>query len=247
MLNINTQGYIYFSSGQECDEECNISINSLIKVDPKAKITVFSNSFEHPDVKIIKIHNQKRCPYIEKLFCMCLSPYTKTCFVDTDTYFVSNCSNGFDLLDYFDGCMVPAPGEDNLIINDKIIDGLHAYNSGIFFYKTNVKKELKTALKLYESKFKIKNGFVPCPYCGSCTGDQPYIYYAIVNSNLRIHALPNIWNFRVPFHMNLKGFVKIIHGNKKKLEPFSFETLASYINSTDKQRIWNASTQKIIL
>lgn len=67
-----------------------------------------------------------------------LSPYERTMFVDTDTYFIGDIESGFAILDYFDLSMTLVPPDTHYPISSsgEKID-CKPVNTGVIFFKKN--------------------------------------------------------------------------------------------------------------
>lgn len=109
-------GVFYVAAGQKYIDEACQSAKSLKKINPSLNISIVCN--QKPDVKdlfdqIILVDETVTCRNEGLLFKVkylyTLAPYKNTLFVDTDTFFVSDCEAGFSILDYFDLAIVPAP------------------------------------------------------------------------------------------------------------------------------------------
>ncbi|MGB3511150.1 MAG: hypothetical protein WBA93_18330 [Microcoleaceae cyanobacterium] len=115
MTNSNS-GVFYVAAGKDYIDEACDSAKSLKKINPCIKISLACN--QDPEDKdlfeqIIRVDEQVTCRNEGLLFKVkhlyFLSPYEKTIFADTDTFFASDCENGFHILEYFDIALVPAP------------------------------------------------------------------------------------------------------------------------------------------
>jgi hypothetical protein len=240
-MNQNNQGYLYIAIGSKYIEEASISAKSLRRVDPNARITlvtdqaiqedVFDNVIIHPDT----VTNWREGLSYKVRHIYESSPYEKTFFVDSDTYFYESCTELFDLLDYFELCMALAHGDSHAAsVNNKRLSACHPYNTGIILYKKNAKNDalFKTWQSLYDTKLKENQ----------LTGkesDQTAFMEALLQSDSRVYVLPDIWNARTPCYLSLYGTVKVVHGRHS-----DYEKLLSTINITARGRGWNPSRKK---
>ena len=240
-------GFLYLSLGPDCEEECHASIESLLRVTPDADITVFSDSFKHPHARTMRV--EPMCPFEAKLLYMGMTPYERTFFVDTDTYFYHDCSDGFRLLDFFDLCISPAPIESEININGEKIAGAVPSNTGVVLYRRTAAKVFGHANQMLRHQLQPSDVRGYCSYCKlRHTNDQAYLMLALMRSEIKTHALPNTWNLRLPSFASLKGPVRIVHSRRRQLPKydFNFETFRSVINATDEHRMWNASSQTVV-
>lgn len=235
------QGYLYIACGEKFVQQAIISANSLRRVDKKAHITLITDhSIENNVFNYIII-----CPMdyslIDKVrYIYEKSPYEKTFFLDVDTYFYDDCKELFKLLDYFNICMAAAPAEREVVIEGKSLIGYRPYNTGVILFRKNKHNE-----HLFKEWYRI---FVERLNSNQCEKhinpeetDQASLGLALLHSDARVYVFPNIWNARVPFFINLKGEVKIIHGWE-----LDYEQMRPIINETTAQRCWDPFKQKCI-
>jgi len=240
-VEVNMNGYLYIASGDKYINQSIVSACSLRKVDKSANITLVTDR----KIKDSIFSQIIVCPMdyslIDKVrYIYDKSPYDKTFFLDVDTHFCENCNELFDLLNYFDVCMAAAPAENEIIVKKNPMVGYVPYNTGVIIFKKN--KENKF---LFEEWNRI---FVERLKSGSCEKqinpketDQASFGLALLNSTVKTYVLPNIWNARIPFFINLKGKVKIIHGWET-----NYEKIEKFINETSDQRCWDPYRRKCV-
>lgn len=170
---------------------------------------------------------------IYKVHALQYSPYLKTFFIDTDTYFLDNCNEFFQLLNYSDLLIAQAPSDSShLIINGEKINGYHPYNAGVIIFNNNemIRKLFIDWLKFYKTKYH----FLP-------TDQTPFMESLLINKAY-IYVLQSIYNFRLPFYVSILPDlkVKIIHGRCS-----NYEILGQEINRTLNQKSWNPEMKKI--
>jgi hypothetical protein len=167
------------------------------------------------------------------------SPYQKTFFLDSDTFFYEDCSMLFNLLDYFDVCMSTAPAEENAsVVDGKPLAGYIPYNTGVVLHKKNTHNEFLFGEWSKIFKKRIRENHAWKDY----ESDQTAFMDALLKSESRVYVLASVWNARIPFFMPLNGEVKIVHGRCK-----DYEALRARINSSASHRCWNPLANKCIL
>jgi hypothetical protein len=234
------QGYMYIVNGEKYLEEAIISANSLRSVDPTAHITLITNkriNSEIFDNIIIKPENAKslkekkgfKVKYMYKD-----SPYEKTFFIDSDTFFCDSCRELFDILDYFDMCIAQDPNAFNEIkVGGKLLKGYLAYNSGLIVFKKNRKNE-----KLFHNWYKFWND-----HFERYELDQPEFMMSLLTSDSKVYVLQSIYNCRTNFFTGIcPKEVKLIHGRHN-----NFARIKSILNSKKGNRAWDPRKNRIYL
>jgi len=232
-------GYVYVATGEQYVQEAITSAKSLKKVDRSSHVTLITDKaisndlFDYVALKPNRFSGSFS-GYLYKIEHLYEdSPYEKTLFIDTDTYFYENCQPAFRLLDFYDICMAHAPGDMNELYCGEILRGYTPYNSGVIFFKKCLENEalFLNWFKLYEEKIAHE----------VAEHDQPAFMEALLKSKSRVYVLQNIWNARTIFYINLFGRVKIVHGRHK-----DYEALRSRINETEAQRCWDPVRQRCL-
>ncbi|MEM6963162.1 MAG: putative nucleotide-diphospho-sugar transferase [Bacteroidota bacterium] len=232
-------GYLYIATGEKYINEALRSLRSLKQVVPHAHATLITNEevtvTAFDAVQVVAFESSASEDWkqgiLYKVLGLQASPYQKTFFVDTDTYFTSSCHHLFDLVEYYDLLICQDQARNpKVVVNDATVEGYEAFNTGVMVYQNNatIKALFKKWLEVYKEKFKIY------PH------DQPPLMEALLYVNAKIYALPLEYNFRFGFYGYLRDEVKIIHGR-----PQSFKTYAQAINRAPIARVWLADTQKI--
>lgn len=225
-----SKGYLYVAFGEKYIQEALVSSQSLIKVDPSAKICLVTNeelkNNNHFD-QIIILNEYQEKPYLYKVKALCLSPYDYTFFIDTDTYFCESCSELFDLLEYFDLLITPCNNDYLTVYNkdSKPIAGIYSYNTGVIIFKKN-NKTLELLLKWFIS---YNNHF------DKYIHDQGPFMEALLSVDIKILVLQTIYNARTPYPFSMIAKpVKIIHGRHN-----DYKIISDKLNKkSDESRIW---------
>jgi hypothetical protein len=224
------KGYLYVAFGDQYVQEAIQSALTIKKNSPNAVIAIITSD-KITNVVFDKVLNS---PPISKIEGLLRTPFERTFFIDTDTYFCESCDNGFNLLDYYEICMAQAPNELDIEFKNSNIEGYRPLNSGVILYNIKALDTLKIASDLYTAEESINPSQIR-------RRDQPYIALAILESRIRVHVLPSTWNFRSCFFVGLRGSVKIIHDRGRDME-----LIQRRVNENFGQRCWNPNSQKLI-
>jgi hypothetical protein len=231
-------GYLYIAHGERYLKEAITSAASLKKVDKEAHATLITDApfaapvFDRVIVKERTLPEEFAYEYMHKVKHMySSSPYRRTMFLDTDTYFYRNCRGLFNLLDYWDACLCQDPVDS--ISSAGGDDGYQPYNTGVFIFLKSEANEVffNKWLEIYKEQCAQANGkYMP---------DQPALARAVLESRMRVYAMRNNYNARVQYYIGLVGNVSIVHGR------FSdFERLKKKLHPTTQSRGWDPYKQK---
>lgn len=242
------QGFLYIATGIKHIKEAIQSAHSLKKVNPQARITLVTSEevqdscFEKVIFEPFKTKIQ-RIAFIYKAKNMYhASPYEKTLFVDSDTYFYDDCSDLFELLDYCDLALSietfsPPIDIDKPQINGKKLVGCQIYNTGVIAYNKNSKNQ--QLFDKWEAIYteKITNNTI------GLENDQTSFAEAWLQSDAKLAIFPREWNARTPFFITLNESVRLVHGRHENYEQLKvkLETPNAY-----KHRMWHPYKKKCI-
>ena len=160
--------------------------------------------------------------FMDKIRGILQSPYQKTLFVDTDTYFCGEVSGLFDLLDHFDLSAAHAPARETYSMPE-IPPSFTEFNSGVIVYRDS--KEVQACFADWLEYYR--------PFQDKKTpNDQPFLRKALYLSRLRLATLPPEYNCRfiLPGYLNQKA--KILHGRHPNLG-----LVEETINKTHSKRV----------
>jgi len=234
------QGYLYAATGKQFTDEAAASVKSLRRFNSKIHVTLITDIpctySEFDDIQIVNFDSSNinwKKGLLYKALALQNSPYDKTFFVDTDTYFTEECAELFDLLEYNDLLIAHSPADvSKVIINGKKIEGYHPYNTGVIVYKKTpeVVQLFKDWLTAYQENFEIY------------PSDQTPFMEALLKNEVRVYVLLPFYNFREHFMVSLPpGRVKIIHGR-----PRDVLDLEKRINENIGHRTWLPRREKVI-
>ncbi len=232
------KGYLYIATGETYIAEATVSVNSLRRHAPHIHATLITDepvtneAFDQIQVlPKTQVYQRKRKEgFMYKVMGLQHSPYEKTFFVDTDTWFCDHCEELFLLLNYYDLLVAPAPADVTpVVIDGQPLEGYITYNTGIIVFKKSplMTQFLADWLRLFEEKYH---------HC------QPPFVDALLHHKVHLYALQPIYNFRVPFFVALPPKkIKIIHGRSD-----DYEQLVNKVNHNPIHRGWDPVAQRML-
>lgn len=234
------KGYLYIATGEKYIKEAIQSVQSLKNQNDKLHATLITDKqIEVREFDDIIIQNNItkegwKEGVLFKVRGLLLTPYEKTFFIDTDTYFSDDCLELFNLLEYYDLLIAHAPADTNQIVinNNQRFSGYYPYNTGVIVFNNNdaVKKLITNWLTIYQEKFR----FYP--------HDQTPFMESLLYNKVKVYVLQPVYNFRIPFIVAIPSLkVKIFHGRVS-----DFESFQRKINSTIVHRVWKPAGRIII-
>lgn len=228
-------GVLYVATGKRFISEATESAKSLNQVMPEVKIILWTDEIpEHENHPFYKINLLEKPTYsfFDKIIPLCETPFQKTLFVDTDTYFLAPVNDLIPLLERFDltYCHAPwriCPGENNILT--EVPSSFPEPNTGVIAYRST--KEVFNTFRDWERIYDkmLKSNKMP-------NHDQPAFRLALWKSDLNTTVLPSEYNIRTIFPVFVGGNtdVKILHGREPTLGKAKKE-----INQKDGIRIYN--------
>jgi hypothetical protein len=231
-MSVRGPGFVYVANGERFLREVVVSATSVKRSNPGAHVTVITAQEPYPgpyDLVVsrpLEIGSWKEGLLYRARHLYEASPYDKTLSLDTDTYVCEDCSELFELLDYYDLCLVPAPNDTSLVtVDGRPLRGYFPYNIGVIAFRKNEANAefFRLWLEIFERRF------------DAIHQSQLVFMEALAKSRSRVCALPSIYNARTPFHQSFPcEKVRIIHGR----EP-DFEDVRQRYNSTPINRSWD--------
>ena len=234
-----TEGFLYIATGQKYIEEARTSAKSLRRHFENAKIALVTDKPINDNLfnEIIFLEpshtSNWKLGLNFKVEGLLKSPFEKTFFIDTDTYFTDSTIELFRLLDFFDLLICHSPNDISKIrVKGKKLEGLSPYNTGVIVFNKNTE-----VIKLFKEwgRFYLEK---PETY----SSDQPAFMEALLTHDVKIFVLSYVYNFRLPSFISLPPLkVKIIHGRAS-----NYERLNRIINRhSDRHRTWSPYWGKI--
>jgi hypothetical protein len=244
---MNECGYLYIAAGDpKYIQEAATSATSLRSVDPSAHITLITDRqfdgtlFDRIVIRPVAFTSREAGLAYKTKHLYEDSPYERTLFLDSDTYFYEPGRSLFGLLDYFDVCMAAAPADMNEpVVDGKPLTACYPYNTGVIAFKKNERNELlfRTWHESYEKK--LREGSLRQE-----ESDQTSFTEASLHSESRVYVLPSIWNARIFTYVFLNGAVKIVHHRVRHKE--DYEKLRQELNENTGLRCWDPIRKKCI-
>ena len=233
------QGYLYIATGDKYIEEALVSLKSLRKADQDAHVTLITDrELQIPEFDMVICKQNENQPgwksgILYRIQNLKHSPYQKTFFIDSDTYFCDNCQELFYLLDFFDLCLSSSPADPNVPeVGNQKLKGYYPYNAGVLVYKKN--DRVRVFLDKWAITYQEKMDTYP--------QDQPAFMETLLFCDLKTYTLQNIYNARIPYIFSIiPQKVKIIHGRHQ-----DYQKVERKLNSRVANRVWHPVKQKVI-
>lgn len=233
------RGYLYIATGESHIKEAYHSVSSLKRLNPKAHVTLVTNEVikNSPFDKILQIDfesdNYKKGTFF-KVLGLQKSPYKQTFYIDVDTHFIDDCSEVFNLLNYFDLLIAQDPSDNSTVKRGQLtLEGYYPYNTGVIIFNNNtsIKKFFNDWILAFQKNYE------------NYIHDQPAFMDALLSHSLKYYVLPNIYNLRKPAFAAILGEkVKLIHGRMD-----DFEHIALTLNKhSAEHRVWIPTSKKVI-
>lgn len=234
------RGVLYIAFGDKFIQEAIISASSFKKLHAGIPIALITNkTFETELFDLVIESKFDPIPLRGKAKLVGLSPFEKTLYVDSDTYFVENIEEIFELLKKFDFLLTHAPMRYRFEIN--VPDAFPDFNGGLIAFRKS--DATQVALKNWVVNFDELNF--------SC--DQPSLRKTIFDSTCRFYVLPPEYNYRtwLPGFIGGNSKVKILHGRTNNFKAIAQELNKHpkkpriYLPNVSNTRIWHlGSTSK---
>lgn len=233
------EGYLYVATGEQYIDEAARSAKSLRKGNKDVSISLITDKatevaiFDQVVVLDMTVDESLgwKAALLYRVKALISSPYEKTVFVDSDTYFCDECPELFDLLDFYDVMACHDFYEASIIqFEGRHIKAFPPMNAGVIIYRKNDKviELFKKWIELYGNNL------------DKYWSDQPAFLDALLCSDVKLLVLQSIYNFRFKQNVGIANGkkVKIIHGRLSEAE---YELLEKRLNSSLEQRAWVGS------
>jgi hypothetical protein len=220
-----SQGFVYVATGERYTKEVLLSVTSLKRVMPDARVCVFTDrklASPHFDEQVLL--DEPHFSFADKIQ-MGRSPFERTIFLDTDTYVCDDVRDMFGLLDthdiavkhdHFPGWYYTLPGVPHSFVES---------NTGVIVFRQSERLQ-QFFRKWREHYFELLRS-------ARIETDQPSFRQALFHSDLRCAVLPSEYHF----HTGEVGFlfwkVKLLHGWD------DLPALARRVNRELGPRVWD--------
>ncbi len=227
-----SRGVIYVATGSRHVAEALRSARSLRIQMPDIHITLYCDIPElvaaAPDplfsvILLQEVHQSCR----DKIAPLARTPYSKTLFLDSDTFVCAALDDLFDMLDHYDIALAHAPDRCQYPM-PHLPECFPELNSGVIAYRMN--RKVRKLLSQWETTFRRLLNKDPMSY-----RDQHSLREALYQSEVRFLVLPPEYNFRtiVPNFAGRNGRVKIIHGRHADMAK-----VAARLNASTAARVF---------
>ena len=243
-------GYLYIATGNKYINEVLVSASSLRRVNKDSNITLITDKpyknelFDNIIIREITDFREKKTLLYKVKHIYNDSPYERTFFLDSDTYFYFNCDHLFNILDYYDICISNEDSDlSDIYVKNAVLRGCHPYSTGVILFKKNQEND-----KLFDIYFKRYmqelDKIESSVYKNNTNGnwilnEQRFFAEALTISNARPYVLKNNYQARTSTFFGLRGEVRIVHSRHQ-----DYERLKQKINITSKDRIWDPFREK---
>jgi hypothetical protein len=220
-----TEGILYICGDHEPYYSDGIkSAKSAKKVMPDIPVAIVTDREDVHDVFDQKIYRSDMSyAFEDKARYMSESPFDKTLYVDTDTYFVEPIDELWGLLDYYD---LAACHTNHRRYDGNIPVPVSEYNTGVLLF--NSAEPARDVLQTWEERY----GTLDKP--GEYPNDQASFRSAVFHheaerGELTFYTLPREFNCMIQHPGVLRGPAKILHaaGTNEKID---FESVAEKLN-----------------
>lgn len=236
MNTLRPYGYLYIVTGRRYIDEAILSAQSLRRTFPEADITLVADQevndsvFDEVKVRPYSAKNRREGFQYKALHMYSSSPYKKTFFVDSDTFFVEACQELFDLLEYFDICVALDINDNYRIeVDGNMLEGYFPYNTGVIIFRRSAANEkfFQMWRKQYDTDLH----------------DQPLFMRALLQAEVKIYSMHTIYNARIPGMVSfLPEKVKLIHGRHE-----DYPAVARKLNWNILNRVWIPLEQVVLV
>lgn len=239
---LEEKGYLYIATGEKYLEEAIKSAKSLKKIRDDARTCLITDvEFQHDAFDIVRVerddpkYDQWKTALLLKIKGLLLSPFKKTLFIDSDTYFYDACDELFDMLEYHDFLIGHDYSDDSLVtMNGKVLANYTPYNTGVMGIRNN--EVMENMITQWYETYTIK--------FDEYWSDQPALMEVLLSHPVKTYFLHTIYNFRHLVNIGILAGqkVKILHARGNAEE---FKLLERKLNKHTDQRAWIAPRSKV--
>jgi len=227
------KGVLYIATGNHYVSEATRSARSLKSELPDIPTTIITDVSNTPEVfdSHIRLENPDNSNY-DKVSNISKSPYTKTVFLDTDTYVhdKSGITDIFNMLDEFDFVACHGLGRrlETTIKKDDIPevsvpDSFSWFNSGVVGFNNN--ENVQQVFDEWEERFIRHRKVNPNIF------DQGALREALYYNDIHLATLPFEYNYHILHPQAVGDKVRVFHGHVD-----NFEQVADIVNKDPESK-----------
>lgn len=220
-----SRGFVYVATGEGYVREAIRSARSLKRVMPEEKVCLITDLRPQESCfdLVLDAEEPVHAP-IDKLQAV-RAPFERVMFVDTDTHFVADVSEVFDLCARFDlavlpdlrrGWNYPLPGVPRTFPE---------FNTGVMLFTNSPK--IHEFFNVWRSEYKSLKPNLPVP-----KNDQPSFRKTLFHSDLRVAPLPSEYHFLSDCPNSIMWDARLIHGRS------DYQTVEREVNRELGSRVY---------
>lgn len=222
-----SRGVVYIATGPRHLDEMLISAKSVRRHMPDVPIVLFTDQSSVPAGVFteIRVIENPRHSFIDKIAPLRDTPFERTLFLDTDTLVCAPVEDLFEILDRFELAVSRAP-----LRHDRPFSTPNCFtevNTGVMAYRKTSAVDALFAdwLRVYEREV---------AETGRMDSDQPAFRDALFRSPASFYVLPQEYNLRTVMPAAVgRCTVRIIHGRAPDMEQ-----LARWVNESHRIRLF---------
>lgn len=225
-------GVLYVATGEQYIDEAIRSARSLTDNTSGYPTTLISDREPGVDVFDSVQLIEPTDSFRDKIRLLKETPYSRTVFIDTDTYICGEIGELFSLLEEYEFAATHAPGRRPVVV-EGVPESFPEYNTGVLCYNNcnKVWDFIEDWLKSYDQNER-----------GTPGNDQPGFRRTLYGSGLELATFPPEYNCRTIWPGYVDGKVKIIHGRHS-----DFELVARRLNSSTEMRVFLPDGEDVVI
>jgi hypothetical protein len=197
------RGVIYVATGERCNAEVFQSVRSLRVHHPGVPVTLFTDlNVRDDDFDEVRVINEPRHNWADKIPPLLDSPYTRTIFLDTDTYICGSLDPVFRLLDRFELAVAHDTIRFDVRLSPDIPPTFPELNTGVVAYR------------LTDGVRSLFDAWLPD------FDDQPSFRQLLWAADVTFGVLPPEFNLGIscPNAIGTRGHVTVLHSHADDLD-----------------------------
>ena len=224
------RGVVYAATGERCNAEVFQSVRSLRVHHPGVPVTLFTDlHVRDDDFDEVRLITEPRLTWVDKITPLLESPYTRTIFLDTDTYICGSLDPVFRVLDRFE----LAVAHDTVRYDERwspdVPPTFPELNTGVLAYRLTdaVRSLFEHWLPHFDA---LRERFPGEPDIN----DQQSFRQLLWAQDIAFGVLPPEFNFRIwcPNAIGMRGHVAVLHSHAEDLD-----RVARLVNRSQEARV----------